>query len=242
MSQETHKAVRWHPPSFDIRVEDVEMPQIEHPDDVIVKVKLGGLCGSDLHIYRGHGGIDKVHTCGHEFIGTVVKVGESYGVNVEDSDRPSLYSTLKVGDRIVAPFTVSCGECQFVFSSLSESYPTLTTLNISLHSLAPALVGGQAQYVRVPKAGATLFSLEEPQTISKTLSSDVVNKINDASLLLLSDILPTGLFGALQVLNHPKVKAIWEGKGWPGVFFNASRAATSPTAMNWEDTTLTLAL
>lgn len=54
------KAIRWHPPSYDIRVESIPVPQIQHPDDAIVKVTLAALCGSDLHIYRGHGGVDKV--------------------------------------------------------------------------------------------------------------------------------------------------------------------------------------
>ncbi|KAF9264509.1 alcohol dehydrogenase [Marasmius fiardii PR-910] len=233
MTQETHRVVRWHPPSFDIRVEDLPIPGIEHPDDAIVKVSLGGLCGSDLHIYRGQGGIDKVHGIGHEFIGTVVKLGENYGPNV-GGGRPHLYKTLKVGDRVVAPFTVSCGECHVCRVGYTCRCP---------HGLlfgSPALGGGQAQYARVPKAGSTLFNLEDPQSILKSLTAENIKHIKDASLLLLSDILPTGLFGAVQTLNHPKVKAIWEGKGWPGVFF--SDADASVNSMNEEDETLTLAM
>ncbi|KAG7087649.1 hypothetical protein E1B28_013596 [Marasmius oreades] len=235
MTQETHRTVCWYPPSFDVRVEDVAMPRIEHPDDAVVKVTLGGLCGSDLHIYRGHGGIDKVHTCGHEFIGTVHKLGDNYGSNQADI-RPSLYKNLKVGDRVVAAFTVSCGECHVCHVGYTCRCP---------HGLlfgSPFLNGGQAQYVRVPKAGATLFNLENPESILKSLTPDKIKHINDASLLILSDILPTGLFGAVQTLNHPKVKAIWEGKGWPGVFFSDADADPSANAMNEEDKFLTIAL
>ncbi|KAL0058971.1 hypothetical protein AAF712_014308 [Marasmius tenuissimus] len=224
----THKAVRWYPPSFDIRVVEEDIPKIEHPDDAIVKVKLAGLCGSDLHIYRGHGGIEKEHSCGHEFVGFVVKLGDNFRPKVEeDDDRPSLYGTLKVGDRVVAPFTVSCGECHVCRVGYTCRCPS------GLLFGSPFLGGGQAQYVRVPLAGATLFSLESPQTISKTLSPENIKNINDASLLLLSDILPTGLFGAIQVLNHPKVKSVWGGKGWPGVFLPSSPSPLLPRGQGW---------
>ncbi|KAG6333730.1 hypothetical protein ID866_5358 [Astraeus odoratus] len=103
-------AVRWHPPAYDIRVERVPIPTIEHPDDAIVKVKLAGLCGSDLHIYRGTTGLTEPCICGHEFIGEVIELGSNFHPGA--SSRPSLYSTLKVGDKIISPFTVSCGECQ----------------------------------------------------------------------------------------------------------------------------------
>jgi threonine dehydrogenase-like Zn-dependent dehydrogenase len=49
----SQRAVRWYPPSYDIRIETIPIPEIEHPDDAIVKIQLAGLCGSDLHVYRG---------------------------------------------------------------------------------------------------------------------------------------------------------------------------------------------
>ncbi|KAK1227138.1 hypothetical protein PQX77_009878 [Marasmius sp. AFHP31] len=240
----THKTVRWYPPSFDIRVVEEDVPKIEHPDDAIVKVKLAGLCGSDLHIYRGHGGIEKEHSCGHEFVGSVVKLGDNFRQNAnaeEEDERPSLYGTLKVGDRVVAPFTVSCGECHVCRVGYTCRCPS------GLLFGSPFLNGGQAQYIRVPLAGATLFSLESPHTISKSLTQESINTISDASLLLMSDILPTGLFGAIQVLNHPKVKSVWGGKGWPGVFLPSSLVESpevtgTGAGMSWEDTTLTIAL
>ena len=84
---------------------------------------------------------------------------------------------------------------------------------------SPVLEGGQAQYVRVPKAGATLFNLSDPDTFSSTLPRDekvlALSKIKESSFLLLADILPTGVFAALQALNHPKVVSVLEGRPWP---------------------------
>ncbi|KAK1225747.1 hypothetical protein PQX77_011308 [Marasmius sp. AFHP31] len=252
----THKTVRWYPPSFDIRVVDEDVPKIEHPDDAIVKVKLAGLCGSDLHIYRGHGGIEKEHSCGHEFVGSVVKLGDNFRQTAEEDERPALYGTLKVGDRVVAPFTVSSLTPPLpppLPPPPPPPHPSVCRVGYTCRCPSgllfgsPFLNGGQAQYIRVPLAGATLFSLESPHTISKSLSLESINTISDASLLLMSDILPTGLFGAIQVLNHPKVKSVWGGKGWPGVFLPSSlvespEAVGAGTGMSWEDTTLTIAL
>ncbi|KAJ3566113.1 hypothetical protein NP233_g7203 [Leucocoprinus birnbaumii] len=211
---DTQKAVRWHPPAYDIRVEDVPAPRIQHPDDAIVKVKLGALCGSDLHIYRGHGGVDQVHTCGHEFIGEVVALGENFRSSVQG--RPALYSSLKVGDKVVSPFTVNCGECHVCRLGYTARCPEGFLFG------SPALEGGQAQYARVPKAGGTLFNLSNPSTWSSALPNDIKQKalsdISDSSLLLLADILPTGVFAALQAINHPKVAPVITGKPWPLCF------------------------
>ncbi|EDR13725.1 uncharacterized protein LACBIDRAFT_244943 [Laccaria bicolor S238N-H82] len=200
------KAIRWHPPSYDIRVESIPVPQIQHPDDAIVKVTLAALCGSDLHIYRGHGGVDKVHTCGHEFIGEVVSLGSNFG-------RPALYAQLKVGDRVVSPFTVNCGECSVCRLGYTGRCPE------GLLFGSPNLEGGQAQYVRVPKAGGTLFNLSDPSTWSSSMSKDekekALIKLTDSSLLMLADILPTGVFAALQAINHPKVAPVITGRPWP---------------------------
>lgn len=99
--------------------------------DTICPHQLAGLCGSDLHVYRGHEDIDKpcvtfevanvTHAlvcslfaarciCGHEFIGTVVALGSSFGEH--SNGRPPVYKTLRIGDSVLAPFTVTCGECR----------------------------------------------------------------------------------------------------------------------------------
>ncbi|KAG8747934.1 hypothetical protein FRC10_010553 [Ceratobasidium sp. 414] len=91
--------LRLHPGNPpDLRFEKHAIPQIIHPDDAIVKVTLAGLCGSDLHAYRGLESFDVPYVTGHEFVGKVVALGESFTAS-DASDRPSLYSTLKVGDK-----------------------------------------------------------------------------------------------------------------------------------------------
>jgi hypothetical protein len=95
------KALAWHGKG-DIRCDEVPDPKIEHPRDAIIKVTACAICGSDLHIY---GGIipemRKGDVLGHENMGEVVEVG-------------SENKALKVGDRVVVPFTISCGECFFL--------------------------------------------------------------------------------------------------------------------------------
>ncbi|EIM88701.1 uncharacterized protein STEHIDRAFT_52515 [Stereum hirsutum FP-91666 SS1] len=206
---ETHLAVRWYPPSYDIRLERVPTPKIEHPDDAIVKIKFSGLCGSDLHVYRGHEDVDELHVCGHEFIGYVVALGSSF-TSSSPKSRPALYGTLKVGDKVVSPFTTSCGECRrcrLGFTARCES---------SLLFGSPRLPGAQAQYARIPHAGGTLFAL--PTDTQSTLSNPSLSKLTalpDPTLILLADILPTGLSVALNALMHPKLAPILHGKAWP---------------------------
>ncbi|KAJ3501511.1 hypothetical protein NLJ89_g9307 [Agrocybe chaxingu] len=231
------KAIRWYPPSYDIRVETIPIPKIQHPDDAIVKVTFAALCGSDLHIYRGHGGVNKDHTCGHEFIGEVAALGHSYGG--DNTGRPSLYSSLKIGDKVVSPFTVNCGECHACRLGYTGRCPEGFLFG------SPALEGGQAQYVRVPKAGGTLFNLSDPSTWSSNLSSEGKEKalatLSDSSLLMLADILPTGVFAALQAINHPKVAPIITGKPWP-LCFSQNAPSSNQVGLTDEDRILTVAV
>lgn len=87
---------------------------------------------------------------------------------------------------------------------------------------SPALEGGQAQYVRVPKAGGTLFNLSDPSSWSSAMKPEDRKKalegLADSSLLMLADILPTGVFAATQAINHPKVQPILTGQPWPLCF------------------------
>src|ERR687890_775494 len=92
------KALVWHNPT-DIRCDEVPDPQIEHPRDAIIKVTTCAICGSDLHLYNGYmPGMMNGDIVGHEFMGEVVEVGNEV-------------KKLKVGDRIVVPFTIWCGKC-----------------------------------------------------------------------------------------------------------------------------------
>ena|GEM_PF-5530566 len=94
------KALAWHGKG-DIRCDDIPDPKIEHPRDAIIKVTACAICGSDLHIYGGIiPAMKKGDVLGHENMGEVVEVGSGNRV-------------LKVGDRIVVPFTIACGECFF---------------------------------------------------------------------------------------------------------------------------------
>ena len=94
------KALAWHGKG-DIRCEEVPDPKIEHPRDAVIKVTACAICGSDLHIYGGIiPSMKKGDVLGHENMGEVVEVG-------------SENKKLKVGDRVVVPFTIACGECFF---------------------------------------------------------------------------------------------------------------------------------
>ncbi|EJT96783.1 hypothetical protein DACRYDRAFT_85505 [Dacryopinax primogenitus] len=197
---QTNTVVRIHPGKLaDIRVEQLPTPTIEHPDDAIVKVLKAGLCGSDLHAYRGLEPFTEPYICGHELIGEVVALGSAFGQEVEG--RPALYGKLKVGDKVVSPFTCSCEECHFC----RIGFPSRC-----VHSLlfgSPYLPGAQAQYARIPKAGGTLFLLPP------SLPADMPEE----SFMLCGDILPTGYFAALQALGHPNVAPIIRGESYPGV-------------------------
>lgn len=103
---------------------------------------------------------------------------------------------------------------------------------------SPALEGGQAQYVRVPTAGGTLFNLSDSSTWSSALSKEAKEKalvgLSDSSLLMLADILPTGVFAATQAINHPKVAPVITGKPWP-LCFNQTGITDSGNEVSFTD-------
>ncbi|KAA1472364.1 alcohol dehydrogenase [Dentipellis sp. KUC8613] len=225
---QTQLVVKWYPPRRDVRLESVPVPRVLHPDDAIVKIDLAGLCGSDLHAYRGLEDISQPHICGHEFVGHVVALGESF-TPFSSPSRSSLYGRLCVGDKVISPFTTSCGDCHFCRLGFTARCVS------SLLFGSPALPGAQAQYVRVPDAGGTLL-LVEP--------SSPLMAIPDQNLLLLADILPTGLFVAMQALAHPKLSPVLTGRPWPASesgFLNVE-ASTNAAPLTQEDRTLTVGL
>lgn len=177
------KALTWHGKS-DIRCESVPDPRIEHPRDAIIKVTACAICGSDLHIFDGvMPGMERGDVMGHETMGEVVEVG-------------SENKALKVGDRVVVPFTISCGECFFCqrgfFSGCERSNPNAgAAARLWGHSpaglfgythLLGGYAGGQAEYLRVPYAD--------------TGPIKVPSHLTDEQVLFLSDIFPTGYMGA----------------------------------------------
>jgi len=203
------KALVWHKPT-DIRCEEVPDPKIEHPGDVIIKVTLCAICGSDLHLYNGYmPSLRKGDIIGHEFMGEVVEVGR--GV-----------SNLRPGDRVVVPFTISCGACAACERqqySLCENSNPNAGMAEKLLGYSPAGLfgythmlggypGGQAEYARVPFADVGPLKIEDDLT--------------DEQVLFLSDIFPTGFMGAEMCEIKPgDVVAVW-GAGPVGQFAIAS--------------------
>ncbi|MBM6582291.1 glutathione-dependent formaldehyde dehydrogenase [Microvirga sp. BT689] len=192
------KALVWHG-TTDIRCDSVPDPQIEHPRDAIIKVTSCAICGSDLHLYNHFmPGMKSGDIMGHETMGEVVEVGaESKG-------------KLKVGDRVVIPFTIICGECD---QCKRGNFSVCERTNRNGHIAAKAFghttaglfgythltggyPGGQAEYLRVPFADATHIK--------------VPNSLSDEQLLFLSDIFPTGWQAAVQCDIEPTdTVAIW---------------------------------
>ena len=200
------RAVTWHG-RHDVRVDTVPDPEIVNPRDCIIKITSTAICGSDLHLYDGYiPGMRAGDILGHENMGEVVEVGAK--------------STLKKGQRVVIPFTVSCGSCFFCskqqFSACDNSNPAETADPSEIacgHPMGGALgyahltggyAGGQAEYLRVP------YSDVGPIIIPDGLEDDKV--------LFLSDILPTGWQAAVNCDIEPgDTVAVW-GCGPVGLF------------------------
>jgi threonine dehydrogenase-like Zn-dependent dehydrogenase len=147
-------------------------PEIQHPEDAIVRVLRSCICGSDLHLYHGLVPDTRVGmTFGHEFIGEIVEVGSSV-------------QNVKVGDRVMVPFNIACGRCAFckqeLYGNCHESNTQATAVGgiFGYSHTAGGFDGGQAEYVRVPYADVG------PTVIPDWMDPD------DA--VLLTDVVPTG--------------------------------------------------
>ncbi|MFL5139231.1 MAG: alcohol dehydrogenase catalytic domain-containing protein, partial [Microvirga sp.] len=200
------KALVWHNPT-DIRCDEVPDPKIEHPRDAIIRVTTCAICGSDLHLYNGYmPGMQNGDIVGHEFMGEVMEVG------------PEAKGALKVGDRIVVPFTIFCGECEQCrrgnFSvcettnrnkdMAAKVFGRTTAGLFGYTHLTGGYAGGDAEYIRVPYADVS------PVKIPDGLS--------DEQVLFLGDIFPTGWQAAAQCDIEPTdTVAIW-GAGPVGQF------------------------
>jgi len=193
-----------------VKVEDVPDPKILNDRDAIVRVTSTAICGSDLHLFNGfmptmeHGDI-----LGHEFMGEVVEIGKKV-------------KKIKVGDRVVVPFPIACGQCwscQHDMWSLCENSNPNAWIAEKMLGHSPAGVfgyshmlggfaGGQAEYARVPFAD--VGPLKVPEDLS------------DEKVLFLSDIFPTGYMGAEMCGIKPgDTIAVW-GCGPVGQFAIAS--------------------
>src|SRR5438309_2592600 len=199
------KAVVWHGTN-DVRVERVPDPTILNPRDAIIRVTTTAICGSDLHLLDGFIPTMKAgDILGHEFMGEVVDVGTEN-------------TRLKVGDRVVVPFTIACGHCFFcerqLWSLCDNSNPNAWMVE-KLYGASPSglfgyshmmggYAGGQAEYARVPYADVGPIKIPDG--------------LSDEQVLFLSDILPTGYMAAENCNIHPgDVVAIW-GCGPVGQF------------------------
>jgi len=201
------RALTWHG-KHDVRVDTVPDPKIINPRDAIIKITSTAICGSDLHLYDHTIPTLKAgDVLGHEFMGEVVEVGPGN-------------SRLKVGQRVVVPFVIACGQCFFCkqqqFSACDNSNPAETadmseflygypmTGAFGYSHLTGGYAGGQAEYVRVP------FSDVGPIVIP--------DGIEDEKVLFLSDILPTGWMAAENCDIKPTdTVAVW-GAGPVGLF------------------------
>lgn len=161
---------------YKIRVEEKPKPRIEHPNDAVVRVSMGAVCGSDLHLYHGLMPDTRVGTTfGHEFIGVVDEVGPSV-------------QNLTPGDRVMVPFNVFCGTCYFcargLYGNCHNVNPNATAAGgmYGYSHTAGGYDGGQAEYVRVP------FADVGPMVIP--------DWVDDEDAVMLTDALPTGYFGA----------------------------------------------
>ncbi len=198
------RALCWHGRE-DIRYETVPDPQIQNSRDVIIKVTSCAICGSDLHIHGGFvSGMEKGDVLGHETMGEVVEAGAD--------------SNLKAGDRVVVPFTISCGECRMcqwgLFSLCERSnpdgakqaklmgYPTAGLFGYS--HLYGGFPGGQAEYLRVPYADVGPIKVPDGLT--------------DEQVLFLSDIFPTGYMAAENCDIKPGDTVLVFGCGPVGQF------------------------
>jgi len=191
------RALVWHGKG-DVRCDTVPDPKIEQDGDVIVKITATAICGSDLHLFDGYQPtMEKSDILGHEPMGEVVEVGS--GV-----------TKLKMGDRVVVPFTISCGKCWFcenTFFSCCDTTNPNAEMARKLMGQSPAglfgfshllggYAGGQAEYLRVPHADVGPIKIE--------------SGLPDEKVLFLSDIFPTGYMAAENAEIEPgDTVAIW---------------------------------
>jgi threonine dehydrogenase-like Zn-dependent dehydrogenase len=199
------KALVWHGKQ-DIRYDTVPDPEIEDGRDAIIKVTSCAICGSDLHLFHNFiPGMLPGDVVGHEMMGEVVEVGKEN-------------KALNVGDRIVVPFTIFCGECD---QCKRGNYSVCQTTNrngeladkvfghrtaglFGYTQLTGGYAGGQAEYLRVPYADCTHIKVPDNMT--------------DEQALFLGDIFPTGWQAAVQCDIQPTdIVAIW-GAGPVGQF------------------------
>jgi threonine dehydrogenase-like Zn-dependent dehydrogenase len=199
------RALCWHGKG-DVRVDTVPDPEIQHPRDAVIKITACAICGSDLHLLNGYQPtMESGDILGHENMGEVIELG-------------SEVTNLKIGDRVVVPFTISCGQCWFcqkgLFSCCDRTNPNAEMAAKAMGQSPAGLFGfshmlggysgGQAEYLRVPMADVGPIK--------------VPDSVTDEQALFLSDIFPTGYMAAVNAqIEAGDTVAIW-GCGPVGQF------------------------
>ena len=197
--------------SKNVRVETVPDPILQEDEDIVLRVTATAICGSDLHIYRGKiPDMESGDILGHEFMGIVEDTGKAV-------------TRVRKGDRVVVPFTIACGQCFFCAKALFAACETtnpgrgaiLNKKNLrsgaglfGYSHLYGGYPGGQAEYVRVPKANTG------PLVIPPGLA--------DEQVLFLSDILPTGYQAVVNGNVGPGSSVAIFGAGPVGLMAAAS--------------------
>ncbi|MCA1823966.1 MAG: alcohol dehydrogenase catalytic domain-containing protein [Mycobacteriales bacterium] len=168
------RAVVYHA-EHDVRVEDIEAPELIAPDDAVVAVTKAGICGSDLHFYNGRlPGVFDGAVVGHEFVGTVVAVGDAV-------------TQFAVGDDVVGSFQIACGSCAACRSERFNHCEDLAVLGYGV--FLGDLAGAQAEQVRVPHADINLLRIPPGVTAE--------------AALFVGDILTTGWY-AVSIADLPR--------------------------------------
>lgn len=176
------KAMVYHGPQ-DIRCDEVADPDPGSADGVVVRVARAGICGSDLHIYEGHGWAPPGYTTGHEAVGEIVEVGS--GVR-----------RFRTGDRVMISGAIACSTC---IPCAQGRMDLCESGDASVFGIGIGAAGSQAEAVAVPGADNTLARIPEGMT--------------DEQALMLTDNLPTGWFGATRADIHPGATVAVVGLG-----------------------------
>lgn len=191
------RAVTWQG-AGKMQVDNVPDPKIINPRDSIIQVTSTCICGSDLHLYDGYiPSVQRGDIMGHEFMGIVIETGPAV-------------TNLQVGDRVVVPFTISCGSCFYckheLWALCDNSNPNAAAAE-EMYGYSPAglfgyshlfggYAGGQAEYVRVPYSDVGCFKIPD--------------NLTDDQAVFLTDIFPTGYMAAENCNIHAgDTVAVW---------------------------------
>jgi 2-desacetyl-2-hydroxyethyl bacteriochlorophyllide A dehydrogenase len=166
---------------YEVVLDEVPIPKLENPKDVLLKVELTAICGSDLHPYKGRVELEDDVILGHEFLGTVVETADPAG-------------PVQVGDRAVASYVVNCGEC--FWCHRGDMARCIGARIFGVGIAMGGLGGGQAEYVVVPNADTTLKKLP------------VASAGTDEDMLFVGDILTTGYEAVRRAVNPGDTVAV----------------------------------